>query len=97
MSCPSGDLFEDMCDELVEDGPGPSESVVRSSRRHRSFRKVKAEARWQQQQQARRSRIRSHFFMEVNNLAIEEELGTWGKEHLMAWRNRSSKCRLGDK
>ena len=72
-------LHKGWCEEVVEDGSGPCESVGEASRWHRVYRKAETSGGRCQQQQARRNRCRSlslSLFLEVNNLEVEEQLST---------------------
>ena len=61
--------ISDWCEELVEDGSGPFESMVQAVGWHRAYRTA---GRWHQQQE-RRSRLSLSLFMEVNILVVEED------------------------
>ena len=76
-------LHEDWCEEVVEDGFGPCDSMERTSRWHRSYRKAEVEeADGGSSSRQEGVGIAFPLFLEVNILKVEEELSTMAT---LAW------------
>ena len=67
------ELFEDWCEEVVEDGFGSCESGGRASCGYCAHRKG---LKLRRQMQARKGRCRYLFSLKVNGLEVEEDLPT---------------------
>ena len=76
-------VHADLGEKVDKDGLGLCDSAERPKQLALRLRTGSSrEGKWRRQQQERRNRCHSHFFMEVNNLEVEEELSTMAA---LAW------------